>query len=315
MIFQDPMSSMNPIKNVLKIVSEPLVINKIVQKEAWDYIKLITNINRYFKNNFNRENVYNFLNFQKNYYSSILEIYQDSINELNEYKNLEIKNLLEASELIDKLLNNLISKLQKNVEQSYGLVSQQKDLINSTIDKFNANDLHQIDIDLHETTKNLINIKKLKNNSEKLLDLKKELKELKKEIKNSNKNFRNLYFVDLSEYKKVILYKILSNIKTFNQSKYQSKNNIQYYYFYIQELLQKLIYQTTHFLLKEFKYLSISEIEELSINVEKYILDKFNSPISELLNYEKEFNEADLQKRIEILDNISKYKKTVENIK
>ncbi|MDE6894473.1 MAG: ATP-binding cassette domain-containing protein, partial [Malacoplasma sp.] len=41
MIFQDPMASLNYSKNILQLVSEPLIINGTIRKKSWDLLKNI----------------------------------------------------------------------------------------------------------------------------------------------------------------------------------------------------------------------------------------------------------------------------------
>lgn len=315
MIFQDPMSSMNPIKNVLKIVSEPLIINGIARDETLKYINTITTVNPYFKNNFSKQNINNFIDFKKKYFLSLIDIYKNAINELSKQFNTEISDLLTASEIVDSILNNLIGALETNLEKCYTFLKQQQDLIATTIDKYNKNDLDQFDIELFNVNKKIKEIIEIKNSSKELNDLKKRKKELLKELKLVKKNFHTLYFCELSSYKNVILARINSNIKTNNHLKVLSTNNIQFYYFLINELSQKLIYKLLIFLFDKHKFLTISKIEELVVYAEEFINNEYKDILIQLLELEKTFETANLNQRMDILSSLNEYKLLTDKMK
>ncbi|WP_412032379.1 ATP-binding cassette domain-containing protein [Malacoplasma muris] len=315
MIFQDPMSSMDPIKNVLKTVSEPLVINGIVQKESIEFIKKINIIKKYFKYTFHKANKENLLSFKKDYFESLINIYKKWTNNLVNYNLNEVENLFSASEVVDSILSDLLDDLQLNMEKTYVFTKKQMDLIDSNINKYNEGKLDQIDIELYKASTQLRQVKNLKNKSAYYIQLNNDKNKLSNFINEFENDFYSKYLVDNKNYFKVLRAKIISNIKSFKQEKLLSKDNFLYLYYLLQEYSYRESKNILNSLTNEFKYLSAKEIDSLVADVEEYRVNKYNSILTDLLNKKNEFDKSNMNKKIELIKSLDSINEFVDQVK
>lgn len=304
MIFQDPMSSMDPIKNILKIVSEPLVINRIVQKETIEFIKKINIIRKYFKYHFHEENFNNLLNFKLNYFKSLFDIYSKWTDKIINYNYDEVKDLFAASEIIDSIISDLLDDLQLNMEKTYILNKEQMDLIDLNIKKYEKGDLDPIDIELYKSSIKLKQVKNLKNNSAYSIELKNNKKELLSKIKEFKKGFFTKYLHDNKNYFNVLRSKLISSIKTFKQSKLLSRDNFLYAYYKLQEISYIESRNVLNLLIEKYKYLDVNEIDSLFNDVELYRVNKYNYVLTDLLNKKSEFDKVKINEKIQLIKSL-----------
>ncbi|MDE5552987.1 MAG: ATP-binding cassette domain-containing protein, partial [Malacoplasma sp.] len=79
MIFQDPMASLNYSKNVLQLISEPLVINKTIRKKSLLLKKNFDLIYRYYWSEFLEEYTNLYRKFMLDYWNDLVKAYKSSL--------------------------------------------------------------------------------------------------------------------------------------------------------------------------------------------------------------------------------------------
>ena len=314
MIFQDPMSSMDPIKNVMTIVSEPLIINRIVQSETLDYMKKVWRVNNFFHYRFNEINKNSLFEFNRNYYSNTNQIYLSGIEKIRGL-NLDYFDTVDnLNEYLGSIVDDVVSDLKDNVELVYKLNDKQSDLINETFIKYENNDLEEIDVRLDEANKEIIKCKENAKYSAKQKELLEELKNIEQQIDLLKSKYKNIYKSQYKGIKDGLLRKVKSDWKTSYQQKMLSTDKIQYTYF----LFQETAFKEKYAILKKIyrlKYLNEKEINKISEILDILTTQRYQSHLNEILEVQNQFSSNPIEQKIDYLKFIKDKKGMLHTLK
>lgn len=314
MIFQDPMSSMDPIKNIMTIVSEPLIINRIVQSETIEYMKKVWRVNNFFHYRFNEINKNSILEFNRNYYSNTNQIY---LNGIEKIKNLNLDNFNTVdglNEYLGSIVDDVVSDLKDNVELVYKLNDNQSNLINKTFIKYENNDLEDIDIRLDEANKEIIKCKENAKYSSKQKELLDELKNIELQIDLLRSKYKNIYKSQYKGIKDGLLRKVKSDWKTSYQQKMLSTDKIQFTYFLFQETAFKEKYSILKKIYK-LKYLNEEQINKISEILDILTTQRYQAHLNEILDIQNKFGTNPIDQKIDYLKFIKDKKSVLPTLK
>ena len=125
MIFQDPMSSLNPKKNVLSLISEPLIINKSINEEANEVLKNHLSINKCFKYQFKIDDNEISEKYLKEYYHDMIDNYKNAIKKVEDF---ELNKKKKSTNEMNRLLG-VISDFENDYKISTTNLYKYKDAI------------------------------------------------------------------------------------------------------------------------------------------------------------------------------------------
>ena len=183
MIFQDPLSSLNPKMNILKIISEPIVINKSLKKEN---IKIIDSRH---KANFLFE--YEILSgLAKNKYEKLYEYYveykkiiNETITKIDDFKFTNNDSWTESFSDLETTFDHYIMSQKPVIEIINKMYENAKKIIKAYDKKVKTNDLDPIYSKYIEYANNLDEAKADFGNKENSINnLKKKFNKIKKDI-------------------------------------------------------------------------------------------------------------------------------------
>ena len=183
MIFQDPLSSLNPKMNILKIISEPIVINKSLKKEN---IKIIDSRH---KANFLFE--YEILSgLAKNKYEKLYEYYveykkiiNETITKIDDFKFTNNDSWTESFSDLETIFDHYIMSQKPVIEIINKMYQNAKKIIKAYDKKVKTNDLDPIYSKYIEYANNLDEAKADFGNKENSINnLKKKFNKIKKDI-------------------------------------------------------------------------------------------------------------------------------------
>ena len=183
MIFQDPLSSLNPKMNILKIISEPIVINKSLKKEN---IKIIDSRH---KTNFLFE--YEILSgLAKNKYEKLYEYYveykkiiNETITKIDDFKFTNNDSWTESFSDLETIFDHYIMSQKPVIEILNKMYENAKKIIKVYDKKVKTNDLDPIYSKYIEYANNLDEAKADFGNKENSINnLKKKFNKIKKDI-------------------------------------------------------------------------------------------------------------------------------------
>ena len=183
MIFQDPLSSLNPKMNILKIISEPIVINKSLKKEN---IKIIDSRH---KANFLFE--YEILSgLAKNKYEKLYEYYveykkiiNETITKIDDFKFTNNDSWTESFSDLETIFDHYIMSQKPVIEILNKMYQNAKKIIKVYDKKVKTNDLDPIYSKYIEYANNLDEAKADFGNKENSINnLKKKFNKIKKDI-------------------------------------------------------------------------------------------------------------------------------------
>lgn len=183
MIFQDPLSSLNPKMNILKIISEPIVINKSLKKEN---IKIIDSRH---KTNFLFE--YEILSgLAKNKYEKLYEYYveykkiiNEIITKIDDFKFTNNDSWTESFSDLETIFDHYIMSQKPVIEILNKMYENAKKIIKVYDKKVKTNDLDPIYSKYIEYANNLDEAKADFGNKENSINnLKKKFNKIKKDI-------------------------------------------------------------------------------------------------------------------------------------
>lgn len=209
MIFQDPLSSLNPNMNIIKIISEPLEISKEIIKQVKDVVNNKVIFNTYYKYDF-------LLNTKKMAIENSLLFYQ-------KYNQILIATINDNKVFNFSDEQSWVSSYN-DVEKIYDdVLSQQKDLVKyvDNIIKYNSTVLQNMlkKLDKKELDQKFMDFYNLKNSEKKNLEPIQKAMDLYDEGKHSLKTFKDEW--TLKSKKKLLK----DNIRDLNyQIKYNSTN-------------------------------------------------------------------------------------------
>lgn len=314
MIFQDPMSSMNPIKNVMNIISEPLIVNRIIQLEAFHFIHKINKVKSFFHYRFNEENFTLYQDFQKKYFSSKNTLLNKTKSRLGKLKIESISNFSELLTFISDIVDDLTSQLKLNTESFYALNNSQNVLINSTIEKYENHNLEDVDLWLDEINNKLKNKEFEYKFYKNYLEDKKCKKELKKHFRQEKNDFKNEYIYENGAFREGAINKFLSNYRTSSQKIHTSHNKISYLHNFVIYQSDKEKYILAKKIFSQTKYLPSDSIKELINDIEKFIKNKYKNIIKYANELEIKFFNSKVDEQSKLLIEYKKIKSNSEKL-
>lgn len=302
MIFQDPMASLNPTKNILQLISEPLVINKTIYKNAIKQWKKINNVAKYYLLDFKNSNDELMYSFQKEYLSTInskiskiLEKFESDILTSDSYKQLREK-------LIFKM-DTVVEYSQENSGLITNFILESQENINSLVDRYNVQDYNDVFKNYEESLIEKNKFEELYKLSVEGVSLKKQVVDKQKELKEIISNFKETYVIQNFGYIKSWETTIRSNIKGLKQNINFSKDTIDYSIHFVNLIIQKflLIFVKE---LKQNKYLEESQINS-TIEYSQEIVERLFKPLNEkLMKLSLYFNNASIDHKNIVIENL-----------
>ena len=302
MIFQDPMSSLNPTKNILQLISEPLIINKSLYKDAAKDWKLLNNISRYLYIDFMKEKNQLLNNFRFFYLTLLCkelnEVY--SAIEKQDYSNLDFK---DAREKLIFEMDTLVERINTTTSHVYEFSGKFESLVNSLETRYLNQDYDQSFKKYEEVEKEFKEKKDILHKSNEGRKITTDLKKAQKMLKDYKSEFDEVYHFQNHQYIKSWETTVKGQIKNIKQELHFSKDQISFSLHYanlkqkeFELLFVKNIYKN-NFVNEDFINSLIKQIEST--------LDKLFSPI---LNYvsklQEEFETADIELKNKIIDRL-----------
>ncbi len=138
MVFQDPMSSLNPKMNILKIVSEPLVINKEIHHKVDKLMEKKYKINNVFEYYLLEKIEDISLIKEKAFYQSYISTLNNQINSLKTFKFSDEDNWITSFNEIDNEYSKYIQSMKLNIEELSKMIDEEKNIIKNI---FDSNDI------------------------------------------------------------------------------------------------------------------------------------------------------------------------------
>ncbi|MDE6473213.1 MAG: ATP-binding cassette domain-containing protein, partial [Ureaplasma sp.] len=200
MIFQDPMSSLNPKKNVLNLIAEPLIIKKTLKSEAKNIIKEHIKINPYFQYTFKQKDFEISKDFNSYYYPEMIKVYHEQIKKISNYK--YDKNL-KFDENKFNFLSILLDLDEKSKKINYSLYKHADDIKNIFVEcaKMHTNkENHETEIAVFELTEKVNELKQKLKYSSPYLETKNKLVKLQEELDYHLSNSTEKYREQIKNY-------------------------------------------------------------------------------------------------------------------
>lgn len=311
MIFQDPMASLNPTKNILQIVSEPLVINRSMIKKTYDFFKKISWASKYFHYEFliHQEKL-NF-NFKKQY---LIDFTQKISNFNLSLQNILNNNAKNSYQIQHKIIldhyDDLSANVQNMVESFYKYVDQYKELINNDLIKYEAGQFNPLDYALDQAIKKLHLVKKQLKYSIVALKKMNEINVEKNKIKKNKIDFKEGYKLKNFGYIKSWELTVLSQIKLLKQDVLLANNNLDQTFYKLKLVVNMHILHMIKFFKKyKCKYLEESYISEIIKKVTQKINYLYEDVINIYIEKTNNFEQTNLklQQKVEILNLLPKF--------
>ncbi len=246
MVFQDPMSSLNPKMNVLKIISEPLVINKEIKNKVDKLMEKKHRINNVFEYYLLEKIEDIALVKEKEFYKSYLETINNQISSLKVFKFSNEDDWISSFNEIDNEYNKYIQSMKLNIEVLSKMIDDEKNIIKNIFDS----------TDIDADVKEYINAPKTKY-SESYTKALNEYNDAKAKIKE--------YKLQLKEKAKKEVLKIRVNDYQLQKKYHHDNSKVKFdkISYYFEKILQKhskaCLYSVKKFI--GYKHLSVKDIE------------------------------------------------------
>lgn len=230
MIFQDPMSSLNPKKNVLTLVSEPFKINHKLDKQAIEIIKDHLKINKYFQYTYRLEDNEISHNFFNKYYNGLIATYKDGIEKLNNL-NVNIKN--DGNEELTRALD-IIADVEENAKKInflvYDYIRDIKNIFTKCLNCFNNNEINENETNLFHSEHNFEKNKQESKHCYEYIELKKLQEQKKQEYKTIKTNIKEWYIKENKMFIDSLISSYILDLNAIKTAKSITKTNFEYYY-------------------------------------------------------------------------------------
>lgn len=306
MIFQDPLSSLNPRKNVLSLVSEPIKINKNINKEARELLNICSVINPYFGNTFKWQDFKLNNIYLLPFYINIIKIFDEAFSQMHNIDIKEYKNLKELSNDISSILIFIESNYKKELKNIFDLLESTKNLIYENKYKLENRGIDLTEINVYDYQKQLFNAENILKESAPVIQLRKDIKILEEEI----------YELEIESKKKYVqqnqsLFRSLKADYKTQDSLYKQKKQISTdLSIYSLNKIKELISSETLKILKKVKdnfYLEFDQINEFIDFIDSEVKKKYDYIFSKIITLSNiEENSID-----KIIKTVNKDKKTL----
>lgn len=262
MIFQDPMSSLNPRKNVLELVSEPLAINKTITHDIKKILKLYAETNPYFQNTYKNQDFDLSKKYFIPFYKNNIKLFKHAISELDNLPH----ELNRSNDLLD-IISDLELNYKNSLKELNTFVLNIKELVNKNNKKLISANIHPTETKYYETEKKL-------NLEKQYLKLPKEYEDLKEILNKSQTRLKEYIEKQKAIYElqnlpkfKSILNCLKSEIKSMQQDAKLTHS------------ITDHLFKKTDILIKKDTYNALKEvIETYGAGTNAYFdLDKMNN--------------------------------------
>lgn len=304
MVFQDPMASLNPTKNILQIISEPLVINKSLIHKTFSYFLKVNKVAKFFHYAFDKEQRILTHNFKLDFFKKFIEIYKKFNSQcqllIDQNKNSSYEELHEN--IIDHF-DDLVVNVQNLASPIYTYVNNYKNIIQKDFEAYDQHKIMDVDLALDEATKDFHKAKSENHYSKLGLAKKKEFKLQKDLINELEINFNETYKKKNYGYIKSWEATVLSKIKVLKQNIKLSSNEIDltYHVINLMKLKQTLIFIK---ICKRSKFLEENKIADIIKNVDKELNDLYAEILDRYIIWTNKFDESTAQEKHQILKNL-----------
>ena len=277
MIFQDPMASLNYSKNVLQLISEPLVINKTIRKKSLLLKKNFDLIYRYYWAEFLEEYTNLYRKFMLDYWNDLVKAYKSSLEsndtiDFNIRIDLLVENYWKSSNFIEKYLNKREELFQKYIALS------NKEISDNVYWKY-----YKLIDEIKDVNKAVkISPENLKLNFSDIL------KKYKKEY-DDNKNLLIDSGIELLKNWKI---ELNSSIKVQKQKVSLTKNYVSHVYNYVNRLELKAQKLFCVYFVKKLSHLKSKDVLDIMEKVENICRDIYADIVSRVLKHANQFSEV-----------------------
>ncbi len=315
MIFQDPMSSLNPRKNVMSLISEPIIINKTLKKEANDIIEICKTINPFFYH-ISQWQDYNLnIKYLLPYYKKLYNSYKNIIHKLESF---DVKKYNSIELLQDELTSffiNLENELTKNLNSLNNLVKETKQIIFNNYDTYLKHQLDETEINFIDAKKKYSDEKQKYKKSEEWIQLKKERDELYEQ----KKALEKMLEIKFKEQNSVFISSLITDYNNQANLYHQRRKTTIDLFDYSLNKIKSAIAKDVAKIMEKIKfdiYLSLDDIREFSDAINKHVSTKYQwllEKITKLSNENEEIGESLKQifnsesKSLELTPEISYY--------
>ncbi|WP_033160201.1 ATP-binding cassette domain-containing protein [Mycoplasmoides alvi] len=276
MIFQDPMASLNPTKNVLQLISEPLIINKLLFKNTFKYFLKVNQVSQYFHYNFISSESQLFFEFKKHFLTNFYNVISDFNNNLNILlENNKHKTYNDQHNIFLAHYDDLSFNIQNLSESIYKYVDDYKAIINKNINSYDTGNFEKVDYDLSNAKKSLALAKKAMKYSNKGIQKHKEICDVETQLNNFNIHFKEIYNHKNFGYIKSWESTVLSNIKALKQNIKLSLNLVDKIYHNLNLIIAKHTFSFVKFL-KKHKYLDENYISSTIAKVDNLLKELYS---------------------------------------
>ncbi|MCF0217669.1 MAG: ATP-binding cassette domain-containing protein [Malacoplasma sp.] len=307
MIFQDPMASLNPTKNILQLISEPISINKSLYTKAIEKWKLLNKMSKYLYVEFLTTKNKALQEFKSNYLNLLIkklnDVYDVFVNQ--NYSDLDFNSARE------KIIFNMDTFVEK-INETTPLIYEFSKRFEQLIDDLDSQYLSENYAEVYKNYENLLIQYKHYDNIFKYSDAgyaeKTKLDNTKKEIKEFKYNYKHNYVLQNYEYLKSWKITVNGKLKTLKQALRFSKDELEYALNLI-DLYQKKIELRFAKSVVKFKHLNEDSINSISSKVKKAIQVLFAPIFDEVTKISKLFKSTSLQERSRLVLQLDTIKK------
>ncbi|MDE6562650.1 MAG: ATP-binding cassette domain-containing protein [Malacoplasma sp.] len=305
MIFQDPMASLNPTKNILQLISEPLAINKSLWIDAYKKWKELNSVSKYLFSEFIRRKNKILQDFKIKYITCLKEKINESISHFKQIENDESFKLLNFRQAREKIILGMdifVEKINETTSDIYAFSKNYQDILEELTQKWKNQDYDLAYKNYEDLLQKYKDSKRIFSLSTKGDKIQKEKNELINEIKNLDINFKETYKQNF-QYIKSWEATIKGKIKSISQNIEFSKDDLDYT---VNLINLKKLKTEFYFVkkLKKYKYLSEDIITETKIKVEN-LLEKYFKSLSDFaVKYSIEFENVDIEQKNAIIKNL-----------
>lgn len=315
MVFQDPMSSVNPTKNVLQIISEPLAINKSLYVQAFKKWLKLNNIARYFYTDFIKENEILKADFKHSYItllkskidnlnSKLKTAYDELERETNEAVNSGDYSQFNHESIREKVLfemDNFTEQVNETSAHIYKFLADFEKMLSGYETKYDANDYAELYLEYETTYQKYLAAKDKFTHSANGLEIDKKVKEQTETVDQIKTNFVEKYKVQNFSYIKSWKASVQSAIKTLNQELKLTKETFDHVLAHIKLMRLKA---TTAFVNEVEK---IHFLEEETINdaiklIENLLEAVFLKLLNPVIDAAKEFEASNIEKKNDLIE-------------
>ncbi len=320
MVFQDPMGSLNPRKNVINLVSEPLRIHKIVEKEAVQYIANANKINQFFQYTYRQKDFELSKEFDDYYFTNMIEIYKQGIQRIEMFKYNKDFTIEENQFDFISCLLELDEKAKKVNYSLYDYSEKVKRIFLDCLEIHSKRENHPAEVALFDIDQEIKEQKQYLKGPKNLYELKKELSNIKEQLSTHLIESTERYTAQVHYFLKGIEQGMKADIAVLTDKFRGSANLIECLKTQYSILVDHLMIKN----IKEFIKVDVLDIKDSKLyleHVEKLVTDKVEyiytriTKLAEDLKASRQLLNPELEQEYkDIIDAIKNEQKSESNI-